>query len=480
MNIKKIKLTSIENAPLLRKFTVLFVVMSLLPFLVIAFLLLRYTGSNSVSLEKDVLIKLIFLVGSGTLAGFWGMRTSIIKIQRTLKRTKEQLGKDLPGFEQSDDEESEISQLSKTFAEINKRLVDNISELEASRRTLKEVLSKLASGISHLQTINTFLELTVEITVDAMEAHTGILMLVDEKTGELFVKATNRPNEKILNLRIKIGEEAVGLVAKNKKSLSIPKLDNSEEKDNPFAPPLLCAPLLYQDKVLGVLSVSGKAKGKNFVEEELLILNNLASQTAVAVQNELLQQDAEKTYLETISALAIAVEARDTYSRGHLDRVSVYAVKTAEKLGLDSETIKNIKYAAQLHDVGKIGIADHILKKEGPLNDDERSTMHQHAIIGEGIIKPLRSLSNLCEFVRHHHEWIDGSGYPDKLKGDQISLGAKLLSVVDSFDAMTSDRPYRKGLSFDAAKEELKKYKGIRYDSKVVEAFLSVIEDTQL
>ena len=475
MHMKKIKLTSIENAPLLRKFTVLFVVMSLLPFLIIAFLMLRYAGTETVSLGKGVLIKLIFLVGFGALAGFWGMRTSIIKIQEALRRTKEQLRKDLPGLKLSDDEESEITQLTKTFAEINKRLEDNIGELEASRRTLKEVLSKLASGISHLQTIDTFLELTVEITVDAMEAHTGILMLVDEKTGELYVKATNKPSEKLRNMRLKIGEEAVGLVAKNKKPLLIPKLDNAEEKDNPFAPPLLCAPLLYHDKVLGVLSVSGKAKGNNFVEEELLIVNNLASQTAVAVQNELLQQDAEKTYLETISALAIAVEARDTYSRGHLDRVSGYAVKTAEKLGLGQEMIKDIKYAAQLHDVGKIGIADHILKKEGPLSDDERSTMHQHTIIGEGIIKPLRSLSNLCEFVRHHHEWIDGSGYPDKLKGDQISMGAKLLSVVDSFDAMTSNRPYRKGLSFDEAKEELKKYIGIRYDPKVVEAFLSII-----
>ena len=223
MHMKKIKLTSIENAPLLRKFTVLFVVMSLLPFLIIAFLMLRYAGTETVSLGKGVLIKLIFLVGFGALAGFWGMRTSIIKIQEALRRTKEQLRKDLPGLKLSDDEESEITQLTKTFAEINKRLEDNIGELEASRRTLKEVLSKLASGISHLQTIDTFLELTVEITVDAMEAHTGILMLVDEKTGELYVKATNKPSEKLRNMRLKIGEEAVGLVAKNKKPLLIPK-----------------------------------------------------------------------------------------------------------------------------------------------------------------------------------------------------------------------------------------------------------------
>jgi len=219
--------------------------------------------------------------------------------------------------------------------------------------------------------------------------------------------------------------------------------------------------------------VSGKLGGGNFGEDELFIVSNLASQTAIAVENERLHQDAEGTYLETISALAIAVEARDHYSRGHLDRVSQYAVRTAQKLGLDEQIIKDIKDAAELHDIGKIGISDDILKKESALTEDEARIMNKHPIIGEAIIKPVRRLSSLCDIVRHHHEWLDGTGYPDRLEGGEISIGAKILCVVDAFDAMTTNRPYRKALSIEEAKRELKNYAGIRYDVKVVEAFLS-------
>jgi HD-GYP domain-containing protein (c-di-GMP phosphodiesterase class II) len=232
---------------------------------------------------------------------------------------------------------------------------------------------------------------------------------------------------------------------------------------------------MYQDRLVGVLTVSGKIGGGNFQEDELLIVSNLASQTAIAVENERLNRDVEETYLETISALALAVEARDTYSRGHLDRVSEYAVKIAQKLALDEQTTKDIKDAAELHDVGKIGISDDILKKPGTLNAEETRLMHKHPLIGEAIIKPVRRLSNLCEIVRHHHEWVDGSGYPDGLRGEELSIGAKILCVVDAFDAMSTDRPYHKGLNIDEAKQELRKYIGTRYDAAVVETFLSII-----
>jgi len=233
--------------------------------------------------------------------------------------------------------------------------------------------------------------------------------------------------------------------------------------------------MIYQNRVLGVLMVSGKITGGSFGKDELLIVSNLAGQTAIAIENERLNQDAERTYLETVSALAMAVEARDPYSRGHLDRVSQYAVDIAKKMNLSEDLIKDIKDAAELHDVGKIGIGDDILKKPAPLNSEEEEMMRKHPIIGEGIVKPLRSLSRLSDIIRHHHEYLDGTGYPDGLKGDQIPIGARVLLVADSFDAITTDRPYSLKLTFEKAKEELKKYAGIRYDKKVVDAFLGII-----
>jgi HD-GYP domain-containing protein (c-di-GMP phosphodiesterase class II) len=476
INLKP-KLTSIENASLIRKFTVLFIVMSLLPFLVIAYLFTQYTSSSTITMDQNTLMRLLFLTGFGALAGFWGIRKSIIKIQEVTRQTKEALSKNMPDLAKIEVEENEVTQLARTFNEVTKNLEDNIKRLEASKQTIQYVLSKIASGVSSSHTIDTFLELIVEITVKALEGKTGVLMLLDEKNEELYVKAASGFKDTLKNLRIKVGEEGPGWVARNKKPLLIPQLHKlkPEEENDTFVPPLLCVPLMYQDKLVGVLTVSGKLGGGNFGEDELLIVSNLASQTAIAVENERLHQDAEETYLETISALAIAVEARDPYSRGHLDRVSQYSVRTAQKLGLDEQTIKDIKDAAELHDVGKIGISDDILKKANALTAEETRMMNKHPIIGEAIIKPVRQLSNLCDIVRHHHEWLDGSGYPDGLKGDKISLGAKILCAVDAFDAMTSDRPYRKALSIDEAKAELRKYVGIRYDTRVVETFLTII-----
>ncbi len=476
INLKP-KLTSIENASLIRKFTILFIVMSLLPFVVLVYILTQYHNLGVINVSQGAQMMLMFLIGLGALVGFWGMRRSITKIQEINRQTKEILKKSIPELDKPETEENEVTQLARAFNEVTKNLEDNIRRLEASKETVQYVLSKIASGVSAQHTIDTFLELIVEITVKALDAKTGVLMLLDEKSQELYVKAASGFQDALKDLRIRVGEEGPGWVARHKKPLLIPQLHKAKEEEeaDPFMPPLLSVPLTYQDKLVGVLSVSGKVGGGNFGEDELLIVSNLASQTAIAVENDRLNHDAEETYLQTISALAIAVEARDTYSRGHLDRVSEYSIMIAKKLGLDENTIKDIKDAAELHDVGKIGISDDILKKPGPLTEEETKIMRKHSIIGEAIIKPVRRLSGLCDIVRHHHEWLNGTGYPDGLKEDEISIGAKILCVVDAFDAMTSDRPYRKALSIEVAKEELRKYIGTRYDAKVVEALLSTI-----
>ncbi len=473
---------SIENGSLIRKFTVLFIVMSLLPFIIIVYLFVQYDNTGKISLDKHAFLLLVFLVGPGALAGFYGMRRSIVKIQKIIRQTSSELGKSIPGLPNLvKGEDSELSQLSRTFSEVTRNLETNIKRLEASKQTMQYVLSKLAVGISSLRTIDTFLDLIVEITANALDARFSVLMLLDAEKQELYLKSVNGMlSAEYGNLRFKVGEDGPGWVVKHKKPLLVPALHKSKDTDSQskdlFEPPFLCAPMIYHDKIIGVLSVSGKYSGSSFEEDELLIIANLASQTAIAVENDRLNLDAEKTYLETVSALAMAVEARDPYSRGHSDRVSQYSVKVAEKLGLSAEVIKDIKDAAALHDVGKIGISDEILKKDTALSAEEEGIMRKHPVIGEGIVRPLRSLASLCAVIRGHHEWFDGSGYPDKLKGEEIPLGAKILAVTDTFDAMTTDRPYRRALSVEAAKEDLKKYIGIRYDKNVVEALLEVLQ----
>ena len=471
------KLVSIERIPLLRRFSISFAIMFFLPFLALIYVFVQYQAEGRIKITSEALYGLFAAMFFSAMIGYWGMRKSIVRLQSITKKTKDILVKNIPDLSEFKDDDSEVEQLMKAFGIMTQNLEDSIAKLEASKSSIKYALTKIVTGVSQQQTIDSFLELIIDITVKALDAKTGILMLLDEHTNELYAKVVYGFHGDIKNLRLRVADEGPGWVVKHRKPLLIPQLPKliSEVSDNPFIPPFLCVPLIYKEKLLGIIAVSGKYNDENFGDDELLIVSNLASQTAVAIENEKLHEDVGKTYLETVSALAIAVEARDPYSRGHLDRVSKYAIQTAQKLAFSEEEIRNIGYAAALHDIGKIGISDEVLKKEGALTKEEWEIMHKHPLIGEAIIKPLRNLAGLSDISRHHHEWINGSGYPDCLKAEEISIGAKVLSVVDSFDAMSTDRPYHKALGREEAKNELIRYIGIRYDKSVVEAFLQII-----
>ena len=417
------------------------------------------------------------------LIGFFGMRRSLVKLTRVSEKTKDILEGNIT--EQIDIKatgDNEVSHIIQAFNEIVNKLEVNIVELKRSKSLLQEVLAKVAKGISSSENIDNFLDLILETTVNALDAKSGLLLLSEQETKELIVKSSfgQGAGAYARDKRI-VMEETVGWVVQRAKPLLIPRLHKAvtaepvSDAELPFQPPLICTPLIFQNRVIGAISISGKASGTNFEEDELIILSDLASQIGLAIVNAKLNADAQKTYLETITALALAVEARDPYSRGHSDRVSKYSEKVARALGLSDERVQRIKEAAQLHDVGKIGISDEILRKPDMLNQYETEIMHQHPVIGEGIIVPLHGFSDLRDPIRHHHEWLNGEGYPDRLKGEAICLEARILSVADAFDAMTTDRPYRKGADFSVAKEELKRYKGVRYDEKIVDAFISCI-----
>ena len=180
----------------------------------------------------------------------------------------------------------------------------------------------------------------------------------------------------------------------------------------------------------------------------------------------------QDTYLMTIEALAAAVEARDPYTHGHTQRVGEYAVVLGRALGCDETELAAIKRASVLHDIGKIGIEDHILRKQARLEPDEQIRMQKHPIIGVDMLKGIDFLEPVLPLIRHHHERWDGNGYPDEIREDDIPLGARILAVADALDAMTSDRPYRAARTFDYAKGEILKGSGTHFDPEVVTAFI--------
>jgi len=184
-------------------------------------------------------------------------------------------------------------------------------------------------------------------------------------------------------------------------------------------------------------------------------------------------------YIQTIRALAEAIDAKDAYTRGHSERVAVYASRIAREMNLPKELIERVYFAGLLHDVGKIGIPDAIITKPDRLNEEEYEEIKRHPEIGAKILEPVEFLRSVVPCVRHHHEWYDGcqNGYPDRLAGDQIPLPSRVIVVADTVEAMTSDRPYRKALPIDAVVKEMHKYSGTQFDPVVVDAFLKLLED---
>jgi putative nucleotidyltransferase with HDIG domain/PAS domain S-box-containing protein len=176
-----------------------------------------------------------------------------------------------------------------------------------------------------------------------------------------------------------------------------------------------------------------------------------------------------------IHSFANAIDAKSKWTKGHSERVTHYAVAIAKEMGLLEKDIETLRIAALLHDVGKIGTYDVILDKPGRLNDEEWNLIRMHPVKGEEILRPIKQLQDILPIIRHHHERIDGKGYPDGLKGEEIPLLPRVIAVADSFDSMTSDRPYRPAPSREYAMSELKKYSGIQFDPQAVEAFLRIL-----
>ena len=194
----------------------------------------------------------------------------------------------------------------------------------------------------------------------------------------------------------------------------------------------------------------------------------------MSIRNFELNKDIEGSYYETLVSLARVIEAKDQYTKHHLDKVAAYVEMMAERLKLDEESKKILKGGAMLHDLGKVGISDSILKKDDKFTPEEYEVMKQHSIIGENILKPLRSMEKLSTLVRHHHEFYDGSGYPDGLKGEEIPILSRILTIADIYEALVTERPYKKAVTKEEALAMIKSYAGNKLDPKLVDIFVAL------
>jgi diguanylate cyclase (GGDEF)-like protein len=236
----------------------------------------------------------------------------------------------------------------------------------------------------------------------------------------------------------------------------------------------LVAPVVVAGDLWGAINCAEVEIGA-FDEDDARLLQTVADQLGSALRSAVLYEQLSAAYLGTAEALAAALEAKDSYTAMHARSIVEWAEAVGRRLGLADDDLRDLRYGAVFHDIGKIAISEGILNKRGPLDDAERRELERHTEVGEQILAPVSFLAGVRPVVRHEHERWDGAGYPDGLAGEAIPLGARIVFVCDAFHAMTSDRPYRAAMSREAALQELLSHAGSQFDPSVVEAFLDVL-----
>ncbi len=239
---------------------------------------------------------------------------------------------------------------------------------------------------------------------------------------------------------------------------------------------LVCVPLIVRDEIIGAMSVVNKMDDSMYTSEDLELLTTIASQASFALKNAKMYEEQQKIYMNIIHALVSIIDASDSYTRGHSERVTIYSLELAKKINLPRERIDIVERAAILHDIGKIGINASLLNKGKILSSKEVLKLREHPLTGMRILEPLDFLGDVCICVGQHHERFDGTGYPFGIPGDKLLVESRILAIADAFDAMTSNRPYRKALSPEKAMGEITDNAGRQHDPFFVRHFVELIE----
>jgi hypothetical protein len=471
-----------KSDSLLKRFSFFYVGFAVIPMTVLFYLHSLYDETqSSIPISDTQFTLLLFLVGIISLIGFFGMRTALRRIvifAESIKKT---------AFEKVDEkvlielakEEGEVGELAKSFSHILKRLDDNLHQLEETKKTLHDILDKVSEVLSSVESFDNLIRLVLETAVDALGAKQGALFSVED--GHYTLRAWVGKDGVSAEQVTSATRAYLDLITKENRIFISPAMEKGGQTDTLFAPPLVCTPLIYRGKTWGALCLSGNRYGGNFSDDDLTIVSNLSHQIAISFENDKLNEDAEQTYFETMAALAMAVEARDPYSRGHSDRVGEYARKIGHSMGLPESNIQTLWDASRMHDIGKIGIRDAVLIKPGTLNMEERDIIRKHPIIGESIVMPLKTFKHLLDPIRHHHEHLDGSGYPDGLSGEEITPITRILVVADIYDALATSRPYREAMDSDTLMKEIDHFVADgKIDATVVHHLFGLIDRGEL
>jgi putative nucleotidyltransferase with HDIG domain len=359
---------------------------------------------------------------------------------------------------------------------LNEELLERIEEVN----TLNRVMEDFSATDSSYGIFNKVVDLGVEeLNADKVFFH----IYSEEESSLVMMAAADRgiENDTIRSLFERdlshtANEFILGLLSTDHNPCLISEPGKNEHLDDGVCS-LMIVPLKIRDKIFGIASAFSFRKEKIFNEKDIYYLNFITQKAASAIENIALYENIYDNLFSTLYAFVTALEVRDLYTRKHSTRVAKYAHMIAKEMGCTEEELDIVNFAGSLHDIGKIGIRDDILLKPGKLTDEEYEKIKEHPAIGADIISKLGLWDREMEIIRHHHERFDGKGYPDGLKGEQIPKLARILFVADSFDAMASDRAYRKRMETSRVISIIKECAGKQFDPVAVNAFLKVADD---
>ena len=347
-----------------------------------------------------------------------------------------------------------------------------------------QVLYKADSAFKNIEDLQLLMDNLLAIIMESVPASRGFVFLLQRDSGALvpYARRPMGPGNDANDAELVVSQTIIQTAVRQKTSIisSDALVDERFIHSRSVAAldvrSAMCAPLVSRNAVNGLVYVDSH-KANAFVRRDLALFSALALKVGTAVDNARLYDDLRSMFYNTVETLVRTIQAKDQYTAGHSTRVSRYALMIADKLGMSTKHKHELYLASMLHDIGKIGVPDDLLNRPGKLSEPEMERVRSHVQVGASMIEMLGEMHSIVPLIRHHHECWDGSGYPDGLKGEQIPLVSRIIAVADMYDAMTSDRPYRKRRSHQFAVDEILAASGIKIDPKVAEAFLDVLKD---
>jgi putative nucleotidyltransferase with HDIG domain len=395
-------------------------------------------------------------------------------------------------------------ELMEALKKVTNRMIGSISEEMTERKKAEHQIQRNLKRIRALHAIDLAItsSLDVRLTLDVLldqvttqlNVHAADVLLLSPYTHTLEYAAGRGFNSVALqHTRLRIGDGHAGRAVLERRIINIPNLVDSP--GDLVRSPLLererfvayyCSPLVAKGQIKGVLEIFHR-EPLDPDQEWLDFLETLSSQGAIAIDNAELFENMQlsnieliRAYDDTLEGLSRALDLRDKETEGHTRRVADITLQIARSLGIGGVELVNMRRGALLHDIGKIGIPDYILLKPGPLTDEEYEIMHKHPAFAYELLSSIAFLRPALDIPYCHHEKWNGTGYPRALKGEKIPLSARIFAVVDVWDALNSDRPYRKAWSKEETKEHLKQQAGVHFDPKVVDVFLKLLSEQGL